>query len=42
MTAPSHATLPLRNRSVRIAGAALGGLFPLVVLVSGVALWAAI
>ena len=38
MTAPSRARLPLGNRTVRIAGAALGG-FPLVVLVSGVALW---
>ena len=39
MTAPAGFRLALQSRTVRIAGAGLGCVFPLVVLVSGVALW---
>ena len=39
MTAPAGVRLALQSRTVRIAGTALGGLLPLTVLVSGVALW---
>jgi len=39
VTAPAGFRLALQSRTVRIAGTALGGLLPLTVLVSGVALW---
>src|SRR5256885_15036254 len=39
MTDSARFRLALQTRAVRIAGAALGCVFPLVVLVSGVALW---
>jgi len=39
VTAPAGFRLALQSRTVRIAGAGLGCVFPLVVLVSGVALW---
>ena len=39
MTAPAGFRLALQSRTVRIAGTALGCVFPLTVLVSGVALW---
>ncbi len=39
MTDSARFRLALQRRTVRIAGAGLGCVFPLVVLVSGVALW---